>query len=181
LGSFANVTVRGIATRQTIATWAFAIAAASCPRAMFNDMDRFVVSFVCEFCLFFSHSHCRTYERSMLLVSIVNPDHFAVPWPRNPRIASIDLLYRTTNSRNWLQAVHEDRSKVTFPYSVNTVCYGIIYLDIVPLVQGGIGTGLASVTWRVPDAFVDGEYELAVRVTCKSSVSAPIPGKTLML
>jgi hypothetical protein len=46
VGSHANVTVSSIATSDILANWAFTIAAASCPRAVFNDMDRFVISYV---------------------------------------------------------------------------------------------------------------------------------------
>jgi hypothetical protein len=44
VGSHANVSVSSIATSDILANWAFTIAAASCPRAVFNDMDRFVIS-----------------------------------------------------------------------------------------------------------------------------------------
>jgi hypothetical protein len=116
-----NVTVSSIATSEVLVNWAFTIAAASCPRALFNDMDRFVVSFVCVFTVRFIIIDGRSYEGNLLRVSILNPDHFAVPWSHNPRINTIELVYRSLSSHDWLTAVNDDGSNVAFPYAVYSV------------------------------------------------------------
>jgi hypothetical protein len=57
----------------------------------------------------------------MLQVSIVNPDHFAASWSRNPRINAIGLVYRLEGTRQWQTAVNNDESEVTFPFAVSAV------------------------------------------------------------
>jgi hypothetical protein len=44
------------------------------------------------------------------------------------------------------------------------------------ILKGNTGTGVSSTTWFVPEGFIDGEYELAVRVQCQSTVAIPVIG-----
>ena len=46
VGSRANVTITRRFDAKSVANWEFVIAAASCPRALFADMDYFSISFV---------------------------------------------------------------------------------------------------------------------------------------
>ncbi len=107
-------------------------------------------------------------------LSIVNPDPFTAPWSRSPRLQSIELVHRLVGSRDWTVAVNEDSSVVMFPFTVPNVRHlNSIFLSFF---EGQSDSGSSSASWTVPNSFAEGEYEIAVRTTCTSSVSNPVSG-----
>ncbi len=42
--------------------------------------------------------------------------------------------------------------------------------------QGQIDTGYAEASWTAPAEIADGDYDIAVRVKCATTVGRPLPG-----
>jgi hypothetical protein len=104
----------------------------------------------------------------------VNPDPFTAPWSRDPRLQSIDLVYRLVGSHGWTVAVNQDTSNVSFSFGIAAV--SVWHCSCSLPFQGQSETGLSSTSWTVSDTFAQGNYEIAVRTVCTPSVSNPVPG-----
>jgi len=96
-----------------------------------------------------------TAVNNTLAVTAVNPRVRQAAWSRSSRLQNIALVYRKQDALAWSTA------NVTF---------------ITAIPAGAVDTGFADVPWIVPSTFADGAYDLALQITCSSSVNRPIPG-----
>jgi hypothetical protein len=167
VGSRANVTITRRSDAKYVANWEFVIAAALCPRALFADLDSFSISFVSMDVPF----------------SFVQKLWYTISYDHQSRSDNSPLVSE--------QAFAGDRARVPPSRSSKLACChkwpnssdiclcsasGLrMRLYVCSQLQGQIDTGYAETSWTAP-LIVDGEYEIAVRVQCASTVGRPLPG-----
>ena len=97
------------------------------------------------------------YVNSIMPVVAYNPDYIAQPWALNSRLEFIELLYRTSSSNVWLNAIDSAGIPVIFGIS-NTAPYSFSSWDL--------------------STIKDGNYEIVLHAACSSSVLASAPPRS---